>query len=125
MIGQKTFGDVGDQDRIADVRVAVANLFHRQVVGQVAGADDFDAVVVDEQADRRVHQLVAVDESVDQQLLEDAFRDLRLTGRVHSPPRLHLVQVAHDEAKGIGEDLLQRAFKVLGVRRSDIAVLGN
>jgi hypothetical protein len=125
VVGQQSFGDVGDQNRIADVRVAIADLLDRQVVGQVAGADDFDAVVEDEQVDRRVHEVVAVDEGVDQQLLKDAFWNLRLPERVHSTARLHLVQVAHDEANGIGEDLLQRAFKVLRVRLSGIAALGN
>lgn len=59
VVGQQPLCDPGNQDRIADVRVAAADPLDRQVVGQVAEADDFDAVVEDEQSDRSVHKIIA------------------------------------------------------------------
>ena len=41
MIGQQTFGGVGNQDGVADIGIAGADFFHGQVVGQMAWADDF------------------------------------------------------------------------------------
>ena len=48
VVGQQSLGHVRYQDRIADVGVSGPNLLHGQVVGQVAGADNLDAVVENE-----------------------------------------------------------------------------
>ena len=46
-----------------------------EVVGQFAGAADFDAVVEHEDFDAVADEVVAVDEGVDQQLFQDHFGD--------------------------------------------------
>jgi hypothetical protein len=49
VVRQQPLCDIGDQYGVAYVGVTGADFFNRQVVGQVAGADDFYAVVKDEQ----------------------------------------------------------------------------
>jgi len=47
VVRQQALGQVGDQNRIANDRIAAADLLDGQIVGQVARADDLDSVVED------------------------------------------------------------------------------
>jgi len=47
VIGQKPLGHERNQNRVADIGHPSPDFLHRQVVGQVTGADDLDAVVED------------------------------------------------------------------------------
>ena len=64
----------------------------------MARADDLDAVVEDEQPDRRADEVVAMRKGVDQQFFEDRRRYLRCTRRIDAVPGLHLAQIAHHES---------------------------
>ncbi len=55
-------------------------------------------------------------QGIDQELLKHSLGDLRQTRRVHSSPRLHLVQVAHDKGQRTLKELRQRAGKIFGVK---------
>jgi hypothetical protein len=62
----RVFGECG----VAAVGGAAADGLGAQAVGQVAGADDLQAVGEDHQADRGAGEVVAVDQRIDQQLLQ-------------------------------------------------------
>ncbi len=81
----------------------------------MSGADDLDAIVKNEQPDRRAHQIITVHQGVDQQLLEHRFRDFRLPGRVHTASRLEFVQIAHHKSDGVLENFRQRPGKVFRI----------
>lgn len=81
-VGKQTLCYVGDEDGVADVRVAGADLFDGEMVGQVSGAGYLYAVVEDEEADGRADEIVAMHEGIDEELFEDDGRDLWGPGRV-------------------------------------------
>ncbi len=114
-VGQQALGGQGDQDGVAGDAGAGADLGHGQVVGQMARADDLDAVGEDEDADGRADQVVAVDQGVGDQLLEDDAGDGRLALGVDTLVALDLGQAAHDEGQSAIALLAQGAAEVLGI----------
>ena len=91
--------------------------------------DDLDAVVEDENPDRRAHQVVSMHQRIDQQFLKNGFRNFRQPRRIDPAPRLHLVQVAQHKGQRVIENLAQRARKILGIQiiagMDDIARITN
>ncbi len=59
-VRQQTFGYIGYQDRIADIRNARTDFLHSQVIRQISRTDDLNAVVENENTDRRVYEIVSV-----------------------------------------------------------------
>lgn len=59
-IRQKPLSDVRHQDRIADIRNARTDFLHSQVIRQISRTDDLNAVVENENTDRRVYEIVSV-----------------------------------------------------------------
>ena len=51
MIGKNTLGHIRGQDGVADVGVPDTDFLNRQVVGQMTGADDLNAVVENKEPD--------------------------------------------------------------------------
>jgi len=70
-VREHALGDEGRQDGVAKVGVARSDLFHGEVVGEVAGAHDLDPVVEHEQADGGADQIVPVNQGIDQKLLKN------------------------------------------------------
>ncbi len=103
MIGQQPFGDIGYQNGIPDVGVARPYFLDRQIVREMAGADDFDAVIEDKEPDGGADKVVPVSQGVHQELLEDRFRDFRLSRCIHSASSLDFMDVSHDKPKGVLE----------------------
>lgn len=48
MVRQEPLGHIRHQNGVADIRVAFFDFCHGQVVGQMTGADDFDAIIKNE-----------------------------------------------------------------------------
>lgn len=53
VVGQKPLGGVRNQDGVADIGIAGFDIGYGQIVRQRAGADDFHAVIKNENADGR------------------------------------------------------------------------
>ena len=106
MVGQQPLGYVRNQNRVADIGVACADFFNRQVVGQMARADDLNAVVKDEDSDGCADKVVAVNQCVDQQFFKNGFGNFRLPGAFTPRPacvlcRLRMMK-ASASAKSLG-----------------------
>ena len=71
VIRQQAFRYVGNQNRVADIRVPRPDFFHSQVIGQMTRADDLDAVVENENPDRRTHEVVTMNECINPKSLND------------------------------------------------------
>ena len=79
MVGQKPLGGVRNQDGVADIGIAGFDIGYGQIVRQRAGADDFHAVIKNENADGRADKIIPVYKGVDQQFLKNLFRYFRRT----------------------------------------------
>jgi hypothetical protein len=63
----------------------------------VTRTDDLDAIIKDEEPDGRADEVVAMDEGIDQQLLEDGDGNLWCPKGIDPFPRLELAEVSGDE----------------------------
>ena len=79
VVGQKPLGGVRNQDGVADIGIAGFDIGYGQIVRQRAGADDFHAVIKNENADGRADKIIPVYKGVDQQFLKNLFRYFRRT----------------------------------------------
>ena len=79
---------------------AVLDVLGAQVAGQVAGADDFNAVTKHQDANGGAVKVIAVHQGVDQQLFQCDGRHFQLAQGVKAPAVLHVVQVALDPMRG-------------------------
>ena len=66
MIWQQALGHIGNEDWIARIRVAGPDFLDRQIVRQVTGTDDLDAVIKNEDTDRRIDEIISVHQGIDQ-----------------------------------------------------------
>jgi len=64
-VRQKSFGDIGNQNGIADNRVAGPYFFDGQVVGKMTGTDDLDPVVEDEKANGGTDKAIPMHQCID------------------------------------------------------------
>ncbi len=109
---------------IASIGFALAYVCNAQAVGQVAGADDFDAVGKDEDANGRAGEVVTVHQGVDQQFLQSNFGHFQNAGRIEALVALHAVQVAFDEGQRLGVLVRQGAADVLAVQVAGVGDAG-
>ncbi len=115
-------GGVFGQHLVATVGNASPNLFWRQAVGQMAGADDLHPVGKDEQAHGGADEEIAVHQGVDQQFDKGFFRHFQYTQAVDALIALHMVQIALDESHATLVLLFQAAFDVFAV---EVAAVGK
>ena len=104
------------QGWVAPVGATLADRLNAQAIRQMAGTGDFHPVGKHQNADRGAGEIVAVDQRIDQQLLQRHFGNLQLAQRVEAPATLHVVQVATDKGEAALELLQQRAADVLAVQ---------
>lgn len=128
-IRQYALGDVGRQNRVADVRDARPDIVDGQVVGQMTGADDLNAAVQHKQPDRGADEIVPMNQGVDQQFFKHDTGHFGNTWIVNAAPGLDFVEVAHDEGEGVVKYLAQRAGEIFRVqvvvRGNGVAVVAN
>ena len=114
-VGQQLEGMLG-QRRVAAVGLAMQYIIQTQTVRQVAGADDLDPVGKHQQANRGAGEVVAVNQGVDQQLLQHDFGNLQQAWCVEAATALHMVQIPLQEGHGTLILLDQRTVDVFAVQ---------
>lgn len=87
--------------------VSPFHLLNGQVVGQLAGADDFNPIVEDVALSGISNEVVPVDERVRQQLGEDDFGYLQHARAVEVHPALNFVECPDNETFSLGKRLGQ------------------
>ena len=81
----------------------------------MTGADDFNAVVENEQANRRTYQIISMHQRIDQQLFEHACGNFWQSRRIYTASSLHLVKVTHDKSQSIIKYLGQWTGEIFGI----------
>ena len=66
----------------------------------MAGADDFNTIREDEDADGGTNEVVPMDEGIDHEFFEDTSGDFGFAQGVDTATGLNLTEIAHDEAHG-------------------------
>ncbi len=97
-IGQQV-GGVFAQDGVAALGFAVLDVLGAQVAGQVAGADDFNAVTKHQDANGGAVKVIAVHQGVDQQLFQRDGRHFQLAQGVEALPFCTWRRLRSDKGK--------------------------
>ena len=104
------------QHLVAAVGAPCKDLFARQTVGQRTGADDFDPVSKNKQANRGIGKKIPMHQRIDQQFNECFFGNFQQAHAVEALRALHMVQIALDKTHAALKLLFQRALDVFAIK---------